>query len=85
MSLIFIVQRLERGVSKDCWECGPTVSNSPALGRRFFLTQVCSVLPVSWNASTHAKAARGIIAFSIMKDARRHWYVLSFINPSPHD
>lgn len=75
MSLILVVQRLERGVSKDCWECGPTVSKLPGF-RMSFLSNPSSVLPVSWNASTHAKAARAIIAFSITKDARRHWYVL---------
>lgn len=24
--VLILLQRLERGVSKDCWECGPTVS-----------------------------------------------------------
>lgn len=83
MLLILAMQRLERGVSKDCWECGPTVSNSSGF-RMSLLSNDNSVLPVSWNASIHAKTARVIIAFSTMKDARRHWYV-SFTNRRPPD
>ncbi|KAJ5964610.1 uncharacterized protein N7479_004486 [Penicillium vulpinum] len=50
-------ERLERGVSKDCWECGPTVSSF--FGFRMSLpSNNSSVLPVSWNANTHAKAVR---------------------------
>jgi hypothetical protein len=40
-------------------------------------------VPVS-SSITHARAARVIIAFSTMKDARRHWYV-SITHRGPHN
>ncbi|KAJ5128456.1 hypothetical protein N7448_002175 [Penicillium atrosanguineum] len=61
-------ERLERGVSKDCWECGPTVSRLLNYESRP-LNLRSSVFLVSGTASTPVRAAGAIIASTTMRVA----------------
>lgn len=67
-----IHQRLERGVSKDCWECGPTVSRLLSY-ESYQLIMDLSVLLVNGSASTPVRAAGAIIASTTMRVALPRW------------
>lgn len=64
---------MERGVSKDCWECGPTVSRLFEGQNHVFANVFLSARPVRRTVSILARAARVITASTIMKGVRALW------------